>query len=377
MITKVEATQEDLLIESEIVDSDEPTSVEIPKEVRVLRTQAYDKSVSDLIRMKKDKDIIFSPEYQRNYVWDNKKASLLVESILLNIPIPIIYASEETDGKWNIVDGLQRLSALERFFNNSFKLTGLEVLQELNGQRYSELNEKATRFLNNGIIRIILIFNDSHSEIKYDIFMRLNTGAVKLKEQELRNCLYRGSFNERMKKLCNEKKFLSILGLTEPHKRMDDIELILRYFAISENFDFEKGTINDYRGRIKTFLNSYMEANAKATDDKLDYLSGKFTETIEKIYCVFGVNAFRRINQDGSFDKPINRAIMDIATISFEKYKIDDLITKKIQIVDLLKTLPINDQDFNDSISVGTSDKKKIEYRISKWLCELTKIMEN
>ena len=68
---------------------------------------------------------------------------------------------------------------------------------------------------------------------------------------------------------------------------------------------------------------------------------------------------------------------MDIATISFEKYKIDDLITKKIQIVDLLKKFPINDQDFNDSISVGTSDKKKIEYRISKWLCELTKIMEN
>jgi len=169
-------------------------SDEIPTEERHLRTQAYDKSVSDLIRMIRDGDIILNVEYQRNYIWDNKKASLLIESILINIPIPIIYASEESDNSWNIVDGLQRLTAIKKFYENNFKLQGLEILQELNGLKYEDLTPKATRILNNGILRIILIFYDSHPEIKYDIFMRLNTGSVKLKEQELRNCLYRGKF---------------------------------------------------------------------------------------------------------------------------------------------------------------------------------------
>jgi len=82
---------------------------EIPKELRNLRTQTYDKSVSDLVSMMHDKDIILDPDYQRNYIWDNKRASLLVESILLNVPIPVIYLNEDEESRWIVVDGLQRL----------------------------------------------------------------------------------------------------------------------------------------------------------------------------------------------------------------------------------------------------------------------------
>ncbi|WDC83740.1 DUF262 domain-containing protein [Caloramator sp. mosi_1] len=95
-----------------VINNDE---CNMPKERRKLRTQAYDKSVADLIRMINDEEIIFNPEYQRNYIWDNKKASLLIESILLNIPIPVIYASEDENSTWNIVDGLQRLNSLKDF----------------------------------------------------------------------------------------------------------------------------------------------------------------------------------------------------------------------------------------------------------------------
>ncbi len=100
-------------------DTDKAVSdVEIPKEERELRTQAYDKSINDVVGMMKNGDIILNPEYQRNYIWSNKKASLLVESILLNVPIPIIYVSEDEDSKWSVVDGLQRLNALRRFYDN-------------------------------------------------------------------------------------------------------------------------------------------------------------------------------------------------------------------------------------------------------------------
>ena len=136
-------------------DDEEMPSPEIPKEVRKLRTQAYDKSVIDIIRMIRDGDLILDPDYQRNYVWDNKKASLLMESILLNVPIPVIYVAEDEESRWSVVDGLQRLYSLSRFFNNEFRLARLEVLTELEGLTYLKLNPKAARILNNGILRII------------------------------------------------------------------------------------------------------------------------------------------------------------------------------------------------------------------------------
>ena len=121
---------------------DELDPVEIPKEVRHLRTQSYDKSVRDLVAMIDEGDIDLDPDYQRNYLWENKKASLLIESILLNIPIPVVYVAENEESQWNVIDGLQRLNSLYRFFKNEFKLSRLEVLSELNGLTYHNLPPK-------------------------------------------------------------------------------------------------------------------------------------------------------------------------------------------------------------------------------------------
>ncbi len=362
---------DDKVIELEIQEDEEV--YEIPTELRKLRVQAYDKSVSDLVRMVREEDIILNPEYQRNYVWDNKKASLLIESILLNIPIPVIYASEEEDNTWNIVDGLQRLTALTRFFENRFKLRGLGVLSELNGSSYHDLNTKAKRVLNNGNLRIILLFNDSHPEIKYDIFMRLNSGAVKLNEQELRNCLYRGNLNDAIKNFSRNPKMLRILGLKLPHKRMVDCEMILRYFAFSENYDAENKTIRNYKGSTKTFLNSYFATNQKMSQDDLKRLKNKFETVINSVYEVFGDKAFRKLNEDG-FETKINKAIMDVIMISFEQYSFEQIKAKKNEILDLYKT-KLDEHRFNIAVTQGTSDTKVLEYRLNEWITELNKVM--
>lgn len=356
-----------------LIDEEEGEIVEIPAEQRKLRLQAYDKSVSDLVNMIRNEDIIFSPEYQRNYIWDNKKASLLVESILLNIPIPVIYASEEEDSAWNIVDGLQRLNALKRFYDNNFKLRGLEVLKELNGSKYEELNPKAKRMLNNGNLRVILIFNDSNPEIKYDIFMRLNTGSVKLNEQELRNCLYRGPLNDMIKELRKNKKFLNILGLKAPHKRMNDCELILRYLAFSENYDKESNKLIDYKGSVKPYLNSFMKKNSDATDIYVNNLRERFNNTIDKVYEVFGENAFRKLNDEG-YENKLNRSIMDVIMIGFEKYSLDEIKDNKIKILDLYKNI-LKEPDFNILVTQATSDTKVIEKRMKSWTDRLAQVM--
>ncbi|WDC83741.1 hypothetical protein PL321_14470 [Caloramator sp. mosi_1] len=141
------------------------------------------------------------------------------------------------------------------------------MLTELNNLKYKDLDSKVRRILNNGILRVILILSDSDSEIKYDIFMRLNQGSVKLNEQELRNCLYRGKLNNLIKDLANNQKLMKILGLKAPHKRMNDRELILRYFALSDNYDKQTYKLNNYKGKIKTFLNYYMEKNKNIEDE--------------------------------------------------------------------------------------------------------------
>lgn len=341
---------------------------EIPKEQRNLRTQPYDKSVSDLVAMMHNNDIILDPDYQRNYIWDNKKASLLIESILLNVPIPVIYVSQDEEDRWIVIDGLQRLNTLRRFFDNEFKLTSLEVLPELNKFQYSTLNPKAKRMFNNGIIRIISILAESHPEIKYDIFERLNGGAILLNSQELRNCLYRGKFNNLLKRLRGYHLFLKCIGLKKPHKRFYDAELILRYFALSEAFNEKKGKVIGYSSKMKTFLNTFMKSNQNASDKELENLEIKFIETIEKVSIVFGEPAFRRIYEGGEVDNRLNRALMDAVMVGFERIPLLEIKKNRRKILRLYRELPEKDNSFLDAIIYGTSDTKKIEYRLTKWL---------
>src|SRR5574341_21709 len=372
------ATNESAIKDIEFTDTlnDEEISEEIPKEVRVLQTQAYDKSVSDLVAMINGQDIILDPDYQRNYIWDNKKASLLIESILLNVPIQVIYVAEDKDSKRIVVDGLQRLNTLRRFFSNEFKLMGLEVLSELNKLQFSKLNPKAQRVLKNGIIRISVILQESHPEIKYDIFLRLNRGSVKLNEQELRNCLFRGKFNEFLKSLREDKAFLLCMGLSKPHPRFDDAELILRYLALSHAFNPSTGKVAGYQNKMKTFLNNYMAAQRDIADNDLEKLKGTFIDTVNKVYFTFGENAFRRVSLDGSYDSRINRALMDVIMISFELTTQELIHKHKSAVLNLYREIQMEDMMFIDAILYGTSDTRKLEYRLDTWLKRMNKVMQ-
>ena len=351
-------------------------SIQVPKELRKIRTQAYDKSVEDTVRMIEKGRIFLEPDFQRNsQVWDYKTASQLIESVLLNVPIPPIYVAEEDNGTWNIIDGLQRLTSFKNFYEGKFKLRGLDSLKELNKQNYDSLNPNAKNILDNGSLRIILITKESHPEMKYDVFMRLNRGSVKLTEQELRNCLYRGNLNDLIKELRNNQQLLSILNLDKPHKRMDDAELILRYFALSRHFNKEEVKINGYKGIMKTFLNAYMEENKTISDERVKELRQKFNNTLNNVYTIFGINSFKRIEADGEYYKWMNKAIYDVIMLSFEQYDLNKLLNKKAEIIESLKKCINEDKDFEDSITVGTSEPRRLEYRLRTWLHQMDIIM--
>ena len=217
--------------ESETLDPDE-----IPIRERRVATQPYDLTVHSLIDQI-NSDTVFlrplsdRPSFQRGYVWTDTLASRLIESILLNVPIPPCYLSQNEEFELDVIDGQQRLYSIYRFMKNQFILRGLQVLTELNGLRYFEIEAKLQRQLNTHTMRCVLITNESHPEIKFEVFERLNTSTMPLNAQELRNCIYRGSLNTLLKELTEGSTWLSILGKRKPDKRMRDEELILRFIA--------------------------------------------------------------------------------------------------------------------------------------------------
>lgn len=346
---------------------------DIPKDERYLNTSSYDYSIEYIVSMIKSEKVVLEVPFQRKYVWKDDKASQLIESIIMNVPVPPIYFSEEEDGKWLVVDGLQRLHSLKRFFENEFSLKKLEIISDLKGLKYKDLPPKAKNLLSNGQLRANVIRKDSHPDIKYDIFMRLNKGAVTLNYQELRNCLYRGDLNNLAKEIVEKnEKFLQVLKLKKPHTRFLDVEFIIRFFSLYNNLDVNENgdyIIKNYKGRMVTYINDYMSRTRKMTPEKISELKDVFTKTIDKVIAVFGIDdAFRDLSSPKS---KVNKALSDSILMSFSFIELETLIEKKDLIYNALHRLLEEDENFKSSISLRTSDKDVLNYRINRWIKEL------
>lgn len=365
-------------------DDNDKLNLNIPKEERYLNTASYDYSVEFIVSKMQSEypKIILEVPFQRHYIWKDDKASQLIESIIMNVPIPPIYFAEEDDGRWLVIDGLQRLNSLLRFFQNEFGLKKLDILNELEGKKFKDLPPKAKSLLSNGQLRVNVIRKDSHEDIKYDIFMRLNKGAVTLNYQELRNCLYRGNLNDIAKRIVEENtSFLKILNLKQPHDRFLDVEFVIRFLSLYYNLqEDERGNyiIEGYRGRMVTFINEFMKGMENISIDEAERLEKTFNNTITKVISVFGTDlAFRDLT---STKGKVNKALADCILLSFAKYELNLLVDKKEIIIAALKGLlqdgnlsGDNNMSFADSISFRTSDTDILNGRIDTWL----KVLKN
>ena len=214
-----EETKELNEIEFEQPLEEEIESIEVPSSKRKVYTDQGDPEVESLHGKYKRGKLIIQPEFQRHFVWDAQKSSRLIESALLDIPLPVIYLSEEKDGNEYVIDGQQRLTAFFSFIDSKFpdgkdfKLSGLKVITELNKKSYKEINDELQDKIRYCKIRTITFRRESESDLKFELFESLNTGAVSLNDQELRNCIYRGSYNKLLKELSKDADFMYLLGL--------------------------------------------------------------------------------------------------------------------------------------------------------------------
>ena len=360
-------------------NSDDKMGVEIPKEKRYLNTASYDYSVQFLVELMAGDlpKIILEVPFQRNFIWKVDRASQLIESVIMNVPIPPLYFAEEESGKWLVIDGLQRLNTLNQYFQNEFTLKGLDIIKELEGLKYKDLPPKAKDLLKDGLMRVNVIKKDSHEDIKYDIFMRLNKGSVTLNYQELRNCLYRGNLNELAKDyVSNNKEFLKIIKLKKAHERYLDVEFIMRVLALKENLITDENNnfvVHDYGGRMVNFINDFMKRNSKLSLEDATKLITDFSLTIEKTIAVFGTEkAFKDLTASSL---RFNKSIGEFICISFSKYDLVTLKNKKKDIIKLLTNLLNENDSFKRSISQRTSDTDVVNYRLNLWIKELENVL--
>lgn len=224
-------------------------------------------------------------------------------------------------------------------------------------------------------IRIILITKESDEDAKFEIFRRLNTGAVRLNDQELRNCIYRGKYNDLIKELAANKDFLFLLGLKEPHRRMQDRELVLRFFAFYHN------TYLNYTPPMKRFLDQEMKKHRNISEKEAKKLREIFKKCVDLSKIVFGEHAFRRFiigsedDPNGRWEKRVNRALYDVIMFGFSRYEKRQIVPRSDSIKEELLYLMTHNDDFIDAILFHTDKKEKVEKRFKIWLTSLEEIV--
>lgn len=328
---------------------DDNTPLDLSNSDRRLVTQPYDLAVKSLNDDIEQGRIKLKIEYQRKYIWDNGKASRLIESLLLNVPIPVVYFAEDEDGAYEVIDGLQRLTAISRFLGNKFKFYGLTVLKEFNGKRASDLPPRDLRRLENRTIRCIVITEDSDPDIKFDVFERLNTGAAILTSQELRNSVYRGPYNDSLKRLARENWFTESVG-KQSNKRMELEELVLRFFALYE------GVVN-YKPPLRQFLNHYMSEHRRLN------LNPHEVEVF-KDCCITAKAVFAGLPFKSSTSKnSLNKALFDAFMIPFAFSDRNFIKNNSSAVRDALTNLE-DDKGFRASVGRATADRRRMLFRI-------------
>lgn len=273
--------------------------------------------------------INMAPDYQRRARWDRKKKSLLIESILLNVPIPPLFLFEADYNQYEVMDGRQRLETIVEFLDNGFALNGLEYWPEINTKRFRDLPEAIRRGLLRRTIGAVVLLaetarGDGDFDIRMVLFRRLNTGGVKLNPQELRNAAFPGSFNEMIKRLSREDRFVDVWGVPrktenedkEPaidliknvlYQTMMDCELVLRFFAIRETFH------GGMRGSLRHILDQTMRKYKTITDEETEVLESYFNASVDTLVRLLGPE-FILLPSTGRPSRPLYDALMVAAS---------------------------------------------------------------
>ena len=335
--------------------------------------------IIEFVREKKWMNL--SPEYQRRLVWDRKKRSLFIESLLMNIPIPPVFLFEWEYNRYEVTDGQQRLSSVIDFYENRFKLGGLEKWPELNGRTYADCPPVIQRGLDRRRISAVVLlaenlsFEVTKGDIRRIVFERLNTGGQNLNAQEIRNCLCSGTFSELLIKLAGDDLFddiweiprhsdnirghhvSAVLAKNARYRRMRDCEIVLRFFAFRKKANI--------KGAVKNILDRSMREHMDASDSEIEKLRQLFLSRLKTCCDIFGNMTFRLVKETGrpQLSEPLYDATMIAIDRLFEQR--ESLVQNRKRIIKAL-TAALEDEQTYELIVAKPNTATAIRDRLDK-----------
>ena len=359
-------------------ESDEGKDADIqpydPKKISI-RNERW--SLSHVFELIDKYDYIdLSPDFQRNFVWDIKRRSQLIESLMLRIPVPAFYLSETGDGKFQVVDGLQRLTTIRDFMRNEFYLRGLEYLTEQDGRFFKDEEEEKKKGIDNEFvitinltqINVNIIESKSPSKVKFDVFRRVNTGGKPLNNQEIRNCLAGDKTRKLINELANMEEFKIATGESVRTTRMQAQEIVLRFISFYNFYVLNQHSINwRYKGNMTEYLDTSVELINENKVANFDELKIAFSNSMKSCYHLFGQYAFRKCLpkdlEEGARKQLVNKSLFTTWSVLLSKYD-PEVIKKHIEFESFAKILAVRlskNSKFLYSVSYKTNDRISLE----------------
>ncbi|MBQ6769904.1 MAG: DUF262 domain-containing protein [Bacteroidales bacterium] len=370
--------------ENEFTEAQEITPYN-PDDIRVHQKQFSIKFIEEMIE---NGDIDFTPDFQRNFVWNSIQKSKLIESLLLRIPLPIFYFAEDKEGRLTIVDGLQRLTTIKEFMNNEFPLNYLEYLNEgVRGRYYKSNPEKKQvgidakyyRWFNMSQFAVNVIDPSSPYKVKYDIFRRINTGGRPLNNQEIRNCLSSKKLRALLLDMTALDVFKEATNGSVKNTRMADREVALRFISFYDAYKKDATLKTSYDGYMEYFLDTTTEDYFNVTEDRSRSLLELFENAMKNAVLLFGGrNAFRKLKYENgvvdSWKQLFNKALFVAWSVQLADIPHVQLAQKYPQdyLLEPFARLMKEDEQLMYFISYGTNGKSNLEYTFLK-VAELIK----
>ena len=312
------------------------------------------RTVHDVLRRIDAGRFVMNPDFQRDFIWKEEKQIKLIESVIMRIPLPVLYLAEDEQGRMIVVDGLQRLSTFKRFVDNKLKLD-IPHRDDLHKKEFRDLPPKLQNRVEDCNLILYVIDQRVPEQARLDIFDRVNSGEP-LSRQQMRNSLYSGAATNFLKEESATKIFRGATGNSLKKTTMRDREFVNRFCA------FQVLKIDEYRDMDDFLAKGLKKMNA--APDRLPELSSRFRRSLANNFRLFGRNAFRKHQPDQEQRGVLNASLWDVMSTGLSGYEMR-VVEEKSDALRAGFFRLLDDDDFKVSITYGPNDPKKVKHRFS------------
>jgi len=320
-----------------------------------IRTES--RTIFEVIRRIRRGQYVMNPDFQRDIVWDDKKQSRLIESVLMRLPLPVFYLAENHRGHLVVVDGLQRLSSFRRFLRDDLALR-LDEREGLNGKRFSDLPTHLQNRIEDCNLICYLIDAKVPDRVRLDIFDRVNSGEP-LTRQQMRNSLFNGSATRFLRDEAEKPLFSLCTGGSLNRKTMRDREFVNRFCA------FRVFPLGDYKGDMDSFLCDVLRRMNEMDSEELSGLSQDLRRALTNNSELFGRHAFRKHEPGQSRRNVLNASLWDVMSTGLSRYSLPVVLEYSEPLRREVYRL-LEDDQFNDAITYSTNSSGRVRRRFDR-----------